>query len=137
MYLKKLHNNISFLLVDDDALMLETLAKDLRKMEFKGVFQHACNGEEAIEMLAKHDIDFIICDYYMPEISGIEFLKYVRENKDYKEMPFIMLTSNNDIEQVNEVIEEGVSNYLIKPWTEEQLTKKIKSSWARSYKLDI
>ncbi|MBL7664057.1 MAG: response regulator [Bacteriovoracaceae bacterium] len=123
--------------MDDDDIILDTLVKDLKELKYTGEMSIAYNGEEAQEIIGSQSIDFIICDYFMPGVSGKDFLTYVRSKPKYKDIPFLMLTSNNDFETVNECIELGVSNYLLKPWNLADLEKKILSSWKKSYDIKM
>ena len=71
-------------------------------------------------------VDFIICDWNMPKMSGLEFLKIVRGHANLKEIPFLMITSEGDYSKIIEAVKVGVSQYIVKPFKPEQLQEKIR-----------
>jgi two-component system chemotaxis response regulator CheY len=119
--------NKNFLIVDDDAETLEILQGDLTSLGVKGEILKAENGKIALEMTrSRDDIDFIICDMVMPVCDGLEFLTLFRTTVDTsKRIPFLMLTSKSDKGLILQCIKAGVSQYLLKPWTDQQLSEKI------------
>lgn len=70
-------------------------------------------------------VDFIISDWNMPGKTGFEFLKWVRAQDKYAKLPFLILTTENEQEKILDAISEGASNFLLKPWEEEDLSEKI------------
>lgn len=83
------------------------------------------NGQAAISAINTKTYDVIICDWEMPGVSGIEVLKYVRENERTKTLPFIMCTSGNSKEHLAEAVKCGVNDYLIKPFSQQKFEAKI------------
>ncbi|WP_461834118.1 tetratricopeptide repeat protein [Desulfothermus sp.] len=123
------------LLVDDIQPARETLSNILKVLGYKN-FLDASNGEEAIELLKKNpDIQLIISDWKMPRMSGIELLKWVRSQKEFKNIPFIMVTSKGEKEDVALAAEQDVTEYLVKPVTVEALISKIEDIDYRLAKL--
>ena len=117
------------LLVDDFSMIRSTVKKILIDLNFakEPDIQEAEDGSVAIQMLnLDTNFDLIISDWDMPNVTGIEFLKYVRNAEDVKHIPFLMLTSVNKPEKVKIALKAGVSNYIIKPVTEESLKHKLK-----------
>ena len=115
------------LLVDDIQPARETLCNILQVLGYKNLLE-ASNGEEAIELLKKNpDIQLIISDWKMPRMSGIELLKWVRSQKEFKNIPFIMVTSKGEKEDVALAAEQDVTEYLVKPVTVEALISKIEN----------
>jgi CheY-like chemotaxis protein len=98
--------------------------------------EDAINGKKAQAMLAKEAFDLVLCDWEMPEMSGLELLTWCREQDNLKTMPFVMVTSRGDKENVVQAIQAGVSGYVSKPFTNEQLLTKVKQALNKVGKLD-
>ena len=112
--------------VIDDATMIRDLVKKFIRQNFKDakVFE-ADNGQNAIKMLTRQPVDLILCDWEMPQMDGEELLKWVRQQENLKNKPFIMVTSRGDREFVQKAIESQVSDYLVKPFNTKQFLEKI------------
>ncbi|MGE8189241.1 response regulator [Pseudomonas sp. NPDC086278] len=129
-------SKISVLVVDDAAFIRDLVKKALRNY-FPGIrTEDAINGRKAQAMLAKEAFDLVLCDWEMPEMSGLELLTWCREQDNLKTMPFVMVTSRGDKENVVQAIQAGVSGYVSKPFTNEQLLTKVKQALNKVGKLD-
>jgi CheY-like chemotaxis protein len=109
----------------------------LRK-QFPAVeIEEAVNGRKAQQMLTKVQFDMVLCDWEMPEVTGVELLKWCREQPKYKkeDVPFVMITSRGDKSHVVEAVQSGVTDYLGKPFSSEQLINKVVSA-AKKHKID-
>ncbi len=115
---------MTILIVDDYATMRKILRNILRKLGYS-LFIEADDGVTALEQLKKQKIDMIVCDWNMPRMSGLELLKIVRSSNEYKEIPFIMVTAEAQKKNVIDAVKAGVSNYIVKPFTEEQIAQKL------------
>ncbi len=128
-------SKVSVLVVDDATFIRDLVKKGLRD-NFPGVqIEEAINGRKAQQMLSRQVIDLILCDWEMPEMSGLELLTWCREQDNLKTTPFIMVTSRGDKENVVQAIQAGVSDYIGKPFSNEQLVTKVKKALSRSGKL--
>lgn len=94
------------------------------------------NGKKAQSILMRETFDLVLCDWEMPEMSGIELLTWCREQAHLKAMPFVMVTSRGDKENVVQAIQAGVSGYVSKPFTNEQLLNKVKQALHKIGRLD-
>lgn len=114
------------MIVDDDRLVQKLVADVLKNLGF-GKTLKADDGKMALKMLETAAVDFIFCDWRMPEMSGPEFIKSVRSGKTRVNpfIPIIMLTGNAEVHQVIEARNIGANDYLIKPFTVKQITKRI------------
>ena len=102
-------SKVSVLVVDDATFIRDLVKKGLRD-NFPGVqIEEAINGRKAQQMLSRQVIDLILCDWEMPEMSGLELLTWCREQDNLKTTPFIMVTSRGDKENVVQAIQAGVS----------------------------
>lgn len=127
---------VNVLVVDDASFIRDLLKKGLRD-NFPGVrIEEAVNGRKAQQLLARAGIELILCDWEMPEMSGLELLAWCREQDHLKTTPFIMVTSRGDKENVIQAIQAGVSDYIGKPFSNDQLVTKVKKALARSGKLE-
>ena len=129
-------SKVSVLVVDDASFIRDLVKKCLRNY-FPGMrIEDAINGRKAQAMLVKEAFDLVLCDWEMPEMSGLELLTWCREQDSLKAMPFVMVTSRGDKENVVQAIQAGVSGYVSKPFTNEQLITKVKQALHKVGKLD-
>ena len=129
-------SKVSVLVVDDASFIRDLVKKCLRNY-FPGVrIEDAVNGKKAQALLAREAFDLVLCDWEMPEMSGLELLTWCRQQDNLKGMPFVMVTSRGDKENVVQAIQAGVSGYVSKPFTNEQLLSKVKQALNKVGKLD-
>ncbi|MDQ3201632.1 MAG: response regulator [Pseudomonadota bacterium] len=113
------------------------MVKKCLRNYFPGIrIEDAVNGKKAQAILAREAFDLVLCDWEMPEMSGLELLTWCREQDNLKTMPFVMVTSRGDKENVVQAIQAGVSGYVSKPFTNEQLLTKVKQALNKVGKLD-
>lgn len=127
---QKLRNKCDFsFLVVDDHRSTRDLVHSILYREGYTTIQTVKNGLEAVERLDSSNIDVVICDWKMPEMSGLELLKEVRSSRNGvgSDMPFIMLTAQRDRDEVVLAFSAGVSDYVVKPFTSETLINKVKN----------
>ncbi len=117
--------NMRILVVDDFSTMRRIIKNILKQLGFTNVVD-ADDGTTAWEILNKDKIDFIISDWNMPKMSGIELLRKVRASEEFADIPFLMVTAEGQQENVIEAVQAGVSNYIVKPFTPETFEQKIK-----------
>lgn len=130
-------SKVSVLVVDDASFIRDLVKKCLRNY-FPGMrIEDAVNGRKAQALLAREAFDLVLCDWEMPEMSGLELLTWCREQENLKGMPFVMVTSRGDKENVVQAIQAGVSGYVSKPFTNEQLITKVKQALHKVGKLDV
>ncbi|MFK0312264.1 response regulator [Pseudomonas sp. NPDC090233] len=124
-------------LVVDDAPFIRDLVRKCLRNAFPGmVIEDAVNGRKAMTLLAKEQFDLVLCDWEMPEMSGLELLTWCRQQPEMKNLQFIMVTSRGDKENVIQAIQAGVSDFVGKPFTNEQLLTKVKKALTKIGKLD-
>jgi two-component system chemotaxis response regulator CheY len=116
---------IKILVVDDFATMRKVIRNLLKQTGYENVVE-AENGQVAMRTLKSQKIDFIISDWNMPTMSGLELLKAVRGDEELNKTPFLMVTAEALKENVVEAVKAGVNNYIVKPFTAEVLEEKIK-----------
>lgn len=129
-------SKVSALVVDDAPFIRDLMKKGLRD-NFPGLhIEEAVNGRKAQQLLSRQNVDLILCDWEMPEMSGLELLTWCRAQENLKTTPFIMVTSRGDKENVVQAIQAGVSDYIGKPFSNDQLVAKIKKALSHSGKLE-
>lgn len=129
-------SKVSVLVVDDASFIRDLVKKCLRNY-FPGIkIEDAVNGKKAQSILMRETFDLVLCDWEMPEMSGLELLTWCREQPHLKAMPFVMVTSRGDKENVVQAIQAGVSGYVSKPFTNEQLLNKVKQALHKIGRLD-
>ena len=116
------------LVVDDSKTMRRMIIKHLKQLGIPGIVE-AADGREAIQEIvrlrkARSKLDLILTDWNMPTMTGLEFVKAVRQNGALK-VPIIMITTNNTKQDVLAAIEAGIEGYITKPFTAETLRGKI------------
>ena len=116
--------NMRVLVVDDFSTMRRIIKNILRQLGFNNVVE-ADDGTTAWDTLNKDTIDFVISDWNMPQMTGIELLRKVRGSEEFADMPFLMVTAEAQQENIIEAVQAKVSNYIVKPFTAEVMKQKI------------
>jgi two-component system chemotaxis response regulator CheY len=115
------NTNMRVLIVDDFSTMRRIIKNILRQLGFTNIIE-ADDGSAAWEILNKDQVDFIISDWNMPQMTGIELL---RASEEFADLPFLMVTAEAQQENIIEAVQAKVSNYIVKPFTAETLGQKI------------
>lgn len=113
------------LVVDDFPTQRKLIKRSLQSLGFENVLE-ATDGIDALEKLHSEECEFIICDWNMPKMMGIELLRAVRADEKLRGMPFLMVTAEAKRENIIEAAKAGVSNYIAKPFTVEALQEKMR-----------
>jgi two-component system chemotaxis response regulator CheY len=116
--------DIKFLVVDDFSTMRRIIKNLLHDLGYKNVSE-ADDGTTALPMLKSGKFDFLITDWNMPGMPGLDLLKQVRADATLAAMPVLMLTAEAKREQIVEAAQAGVNGYVIKPFTAATLKEKI------------
>jgi two-component system chemotaxis response regulator CheY len=116
---------IKVLVVDDFSTMRRIVKNALKQIGFTQTVE-ADDGTTALDVLKQEDVGLIISDWNMPKMSGLDFLKAVKGDASTKDIPFIMVTAEAQKENVLQAVQAGVSNYVVKPFTADNLQEKLK-----------
>ena len=114
------------LVVDDFSTMRRIVKTCLRQLGFDNVTE-AVDGQQALDTLRAQPFQFIVSDWNMPNMMGIDLLKAVRADEKLKGIPFLMVTAEAQKENIIEAAKAGVSNYVIKPFTADVLQQKMEA----------
>ena len=113
------------LVVDDFSTMRRIVKNTLRQIGFTNI-EEAEDGQKAYDRLSVEKFEFVVSDWNMPNMTGIDLLRKVRATPQIKDIPFLMVTAEAKQENIVEAIKAGVSNYIVKPFTVATLDEKIK-----------
>jgi two-component system, chemotaxis family, chemotaxis protein CheY len=116
--------SLSFLVVDDYSTMRRIVKNLLNELGYSNVTE-ADDGATALPLLKGGNFDFLITDWNMPGMPGLELLKQVRADERLSKLPVLMLTAEAKREQIVEAAQAGVNGYVIKPFTAATLREKI------------
>ncbi len=121
--------DMKILIVDDYKTMLRIIRNLLKQIGFENV-DEAIDGETALEKLQADDFDFIISDWNMEPMTGLDLLKAVRADADLYQIPFLLVTAESANDSIAKVKDAGVSGYIIKPFNGMTLKAKIDAIFA-------
>ncbi|MDZ4662002.1 MAG: response regulator [Pseudomonadota bacterium] len=131
---KTFSKNSNILIVDDSKWTILTLTKMLNSLGFLNLHSYL-SGKEALEYLdltikgRQHKIDFVITDWNMPNMSGLELFEKCKQNRILAKIPFLLATAENREVNLNQAVAAGISEYLIKPYEITELKKKISRAY--------
>lgn len=125
-----LNKNMKILIVDDFSTMRRIVKNLLRDLGFNNT-QEADDGLTALPMLKKGGFDFVVTDWNMPGMQGIDLLKHIRADAELKHLPVLMITAEAKREQIIEAAQAGVNGYIVKPFTAATLKEKLDKIFER------
>ncbi|MDH5560815.1 MAG: chemotaxis response regulator CheY [Deltaproteobacteria bacterium] len=118
------NKDMRILVVDDFSTMRRIVKNILRQLGYENVVE-ADDGTTALAKLNAEKIDFVVTDWNMPKMSGLELLKEMRSNASFKDIPVLMVTAEALQENIVAAIKAGVSNYVVKPFDAATMAEKI------------
>lgn len=116
--------NMKILVVDDMSTMRRIVKNILKQLGFNNL-EEAENGQEALTKLHADTYGFVVSDWNMPVMMGIDMLRAIRADEKLKKIPVLMVTAEAQKENLMEAVQAGVSNYVVKPFTAETMQDKI------------
>ena len=114
----------NILIVDDAISMRHTIKASLRAQGFISLIE-AGDGQQALKLMKSKNIKLVICDWMMPNMSGTELFKQIQSDNTYKNLPFILLTGNDQKDNVTEALKIGIKHYVVKPFNPKKLFEKV------------
>ena len=127
-----LNKNMKILVVDDFSTMRRIVRNLLVELGFSGnLIQEADDGEAAIAMLKSQPFDMVVTDWNMPNMTGIDLLRAIRAEPTLKTMPVLMVTAENNRDQIIAAAQAGVNGYIVKPFTAVTLQEKLTKIFER------
>lgn len=125
--------NTRILVVDDFSTMRKIVKNVLKQLGYNNI-EEAENGAEALQKLRTKKFDFVVADWNMPNMDGLEMLRAIRSDAELKDLPVLMVTAEADKDKVIAAIKAGVNNYIVKPFTAETLKQKMEQIYQKLYK---
>ena len=116
--------DLRILTVDDNPTMRRIILNTLRRVGYSDIIE-ASNGKDTMAKLQVEKIDFVITDWDMPEMDGIELVSNIRKSDEFKSLPVIMISTRSVKEDIIEALKTGVNSYIVKPFTPDTLKEKI------------
>ena len=116
--------SLKFLVVDDSLTMRRIVVNALKSIGYETIIE-AADGKEAFAKLQSESADFVISDWNMPEMNGLELVKAIRASSGFSDLPVLMVTTRGNKEDVIEAMQARVNNYIIKPFTPQALKDKL------------
>jgi two-component system chemotaxis response regulator CheY len=113
------------MVIDDSRIMRNIVKNIFTTLKIPCNYLEAGDGVQALKLLGAENVDLILLDWNMPNLSGIDFLKKVRAMEQYKKIPVVMITSEAAKLNVVEAIKSGVTAYITKPINEKVFLEKI------------
>lgn len=125
-----MNTNIKVLVVDDFSTMRRIIKNLLRELGFSNISE-ADDGSTALPMLQGGDYDFVVTDWNMPGMQGIDLLRAIRADDNLKHIPVLMVTAEAKKEQIIAAAQAGVNGYIVKPFTAGTLKTKLDKVFER------
>jgi two-component system chemotaxis response regulator CheY len=125
-----LDKNMKILVVDDFSTMRRIIKNLLRDLGFTNI-QEADDGNTALPMLQNGDFVFVVTDWNMPGMQGIDLLKEIRKDDNLSHLPVLMVTAEAKREQIISAAQAGVNGYIVKPFTAVTLKEKLDKIFER------
>lgn len=119
-----LDEKMKILVVDDFSTMRRIIKNILKEIGYTNV-DEADDGSTALEKLKDGGFDFVVTDWNMPKVSGLELLKTIRKDAELKALPVLMVTAEKSEQNVKDAVAAGVSNYIVKPFTAAALKERM------------
>ena len=113
--------------MDDSSTMRRIIKNTLKRIGYGDEIVEAENGKEALGILSNSEVDLIITDWNMPVMDGLTFVKKIRANSKFDDVPIIMVTTEAAKEDIITALKAGVNNYIVKPFTPQVLKEKIEA----------
>jgi len=129
---RRLDKNMKILVVDDFSTMRRIVRNLLVELGFTNtLIQEADDGENALVMLRSQPFDLVVTDWNMPNMTGIDLLRAIRAEAALKGLPVLMVTAENNRDQIIAAAQAGVNGYVVKPFTAVTLREKLTKIFER------
>ncbi|MGL4826145.1 MAG: chemotaxis response regulator CheY [Vibrionaceae bacterium] len=122
--------NMKILVVDDFSTMRRIVKNLLRELGYTNIVE-ADDGTTAMPILRKGDVDFVITDWNMPGMQGLDLLKHIRSDAALKHLPVLMITAEAKRDQIIAAAQAGVNGYIVKPFTSGTLKERLDKIFER------
>jgi len=121
---------LKYLVVDDFATMRRVVRSQLRELGIENI-EEAEDGQDGLTQLQKGGFGFVVTDWNMPNMQGIDLLRAIRSDAQLRHLPVLMVTAENKKENILEAAQAGVNGYIVKPFTADVLKEKLEVIFKR------
>lgn len=122
-------SKLNIVYLEDMPEIRKQMVDDLRSLGVQGTILELDTVAKSLEFLkVKKKVDLFISDWNLPDGAGIQFLEAAKAHPFYKNVPFLMCTTMNEISNILQAVEKGASDYIVKPWDKKELRSKIVTS---------
>lgn len=118
-------DSLNIFVLEDTPIFQKKLQADLLSIGFKGKITITATVKDALAGVLIQKPDLILSDWNLPDGIGLEFLKVIRSNDTMANIPFVMVTTVDEIDYILEAVEFGVDGYIVKPWDTKEMSEKI------------
>jgi two-component system chemotaxis response regulator CheY len=124
-------SDLHFFILEDTSVFQRKMVESLKSAGFVGEITMASSLAEAFETFTNARPDFILSDWNLPDGAGIDFLTKVRASETFKNIPFLMITTVDGIDDILEAVNQGVDGYIVKPWSKQDFNEKIAFAYSK------
>jgi len=117
--------DLKVLVVEDTESMRRIIKSVLKGFGYKDI-QEAADGKEGLARLRTGEYGLVIADWNMPEMTGIDMLRAIRQDSALSELPVVIVTARGDEKHIQEALDAGGSGYIVKPFTQEALADRLR-----------
>ena len=118
-------DDLHIFLLEDTRLYQAKMHADLKALGFRGRLTVAASLEQAAAKFKEDKADFYLVDWNLPDGIGLDFLRLIRADKAFDNIPVLMVTALSDIDNILDATKDGADGYIVKPWDQKELTEKI------------
>jgi len=126
-----LPNDLYFFFLEDTPLFQKKMLEALKAIGFRGTVTMTDTIAKATQILAQRKPGFILSDWNLPDGKGINLLRQVRLNSEFDDVPFLMVTTMDDVSDILSAVSLGADGYVVKPWEHDDLVEKISFAYAK------
>jgi len=112
------------MVIDDDPVSRKKLVRILQRLGFEQI-EESNQGDEALEKFKEHPVDLVMVDWHMPGLTGLDFLKAIRQDPTYESTLVFLVTNEGRQAQIIAAIQAGASGYIMKPFSQESIKDKL------------
>lgn len=127
----ELPKDLHFFILEDMKSFQDKISSDIRELGFTGRIIIADTLESAFDKIDSANPDFILSDWNLPDGQGIGLLEIIRSNSKFNKVPFLMMTTIDDINNILQAVNKGADGYIVKPWDKDSLIENISFAYEK------
>lgn len=123
--------DLSIFILEDTEIFQKKMIQTLASIGFKGKVSLAGSMAGAVKQITTASPQLILSDWNLPDGKGIDFLKFIRASDQFNNVPFIMVTTMDSVDDILDAVAMGADDYIVKPWEEKEFIQKIASAYKK------